>query len=73
MQFSAVKNIFFRKMFIVADYASLTNSAYPDGTPLSVASNLDGTEQVRVNPLYCKFGKFREGFIFAKLRICEVS
>ena len=22
---------------------------------------------------YCKFGNFREGFIFAKLRICEVS
>ena len=22
---------------------------------------------------YCKFGKFREGFIFAKLPICEVS
>ena len=60
-------------MFIVADYASLTNSAYPDGTPLSVASNLDGTEQVRVNPLYCKFGNFREGlfsrnFVYAKFR-----
>ena len=23
--------------------------------------------------IYCKFGNFREGFIFAKLRICEVS
>ena len=22
---------------------------------------------------YCKFGNFREDFIFAKLRICEVS
>ena len=22
---------------------------------------------------YCKFGNFREGVIFAKLRICEVS
>ena len=22
--------------------------------------------------MYCKFRKFREGFIFAKLRICEV-
>ena len=22
---------------------------------------------------YCKFGNFREGFIFAKLRICQVS
>ena len=24
-------------------------------------------------PSYCKFGNFREDFIFAKLRICEVS
>ena len=23
--------------------------------------------------IYCKFGNFREDFIFAKLRICEVS
>ena len=22
--------------------------------------------------VYCKFGNFREGFIFARLRICEV-
>ena len=22
---------------------------------------------------YCKFGNFRKGYIFAKLRICEVS
>ena len=25
------------------------------------------------NALYCKFGNFRESFIFAKFRICEVS
>ena len=24
------------------------------------------------NNTYCNFGNFREGFIFAKLRICEV-
>ena len=23
--------------------------------------------------IYCKFGNFHEGFIFPKLRICEVS
>ena len=27
----------------------------------------------RLHKIYCKSGNFREGFIFAKLRICEVS
>ena len=26
-----------------------------------------------LNTVYCNFRNFREGFIFAKLRICEVS
>ena len=25
------------------------------------------------NTAYCKFRNFREGFVFAKLRICDVS
>ena len=40
-------------------------------------SSLHRTQMVRFCKLfvnrYCKFGNFREGFIFANLRICEVS
>ena len=32
----------------------------------------DEIRQMVVNKLYCKFRNFREGFIFAKLHICEV-
>ena len=34
---------------------------------------LEQHETVSELYLYCKFENFREGFIFAKLRICEVS
>ena len=29
--------------------------------------------RLSVHMIYCKFGNFGEGLIFAKLRICEVS
>ena len=34
-------------------------------------SDVEHTKEISIE--YCKFGTFHEGFIFAKLSICEVS
>ena len=44
-----------------------------DQGPCCLHARLIVADAIKQKIVYCKFGSFHEVFIFAKLRICEVS